>query len=239
MHGDLRLEIWSRPGSNPFQRIDIAPPGPFDFTKRAAGAVGSGKLVIPVNYDRVNELIKRTPGDPATDVRRLARVYAEGVTLPVYEYFLDVTSDEAVESDLTISGAGVESLLADGMVEAWDWDGELESESTFPDWVWGGKDIVGPVAVSWMPHIVEVFTTGTSGSFQLGFSINGGAYNYASINFDDSVFEVEQAVEAIGNVDVVTVEGVGTEQNPWRIAVLSPFGEYTVAIGSTSLGGGG
>lgn len=238
-HGDLRLEVWSRPGSNPFQRIDIAPPGPFSGTKRMATGIGRGQLTIPITYERVNELIRRIPNDPGSDVRRLARVYAEGVTLPVFEFFLDNTSDEAVETDLTLSGASIESIMADAIVEAWDWDGNAESESNFPDWIWGGRDIVGPVETSFRPEITQLYTDASGGSFQFQVSVNDGAFEFGSINFDDSSFEVEQAFEALGNVDRVSVQGNGTQESPWEIEILEPAGEYVVALGVESLTGGG
>lgn len=235
--GDLRKEVWSRPGSNPFERIDIEPPGPFNFTKRAAGGIGQGQITVPTTYERINDLIRRVPGDPGIDVRRLVRVYAEGVTLPVYEYFLDVTGDETGEGNVTLEGAGVESFMSDGTVAPWDWDGQDESTSTFPDWVWGGKELVGPVETTFQPHIARVWTVAAGGSFQFGVSINGGGYDYASIAVGASAFTVQTAVIALSNVDAATVQGSGTATNPWEISITAPAGTYTVALGANTLTG--
>lgn len=239
-HGDLRLEVWSRPGSNPFERKDIAPPGPFSGTKRQANGVGRGQLTVPVNYERINDLIRRTPGDPGSDVRRLARVFAEGVTQPVFEFFLDVTSDELVETDITLSGASIDSMMSDAIVYPWDWDGSTAGESLWPDWIWNGRDILGPSQTTYKPTIFQVYTDAIGGSFQIQVSLNGGAFNFASINWDDNGFEVEQALETqLGNVDVVDVQGHGTQESPWEISILEPEGEYVAALGTESLTGGG
>lgn len=240
--GDLFASVWSRPGAQVFQQEQVHIPGPFSFTKRMAGGVGQGDITVPTDWEFLNDVIQRVPGSPTSDIRRQVIVNQEdtsGAAKYAYSYFLDVTGDELSEREVKISGPGIESIMADAIVYPWDWDGLDQSTSTFPDWIWGGKDIVGPVLTRFAPHIFDLWNTGTSGSFQLGVSADGAAFQYTTIQFNDTATAVETAVEALANVLDAKVEGSGTEANPWRIEIVSPSATYTVAIGPTSLGGGG
>lgn len=240
--GDAWVEIWSRPGSATFERIAANVPGAANFTKRMAGGIGEGNITVPANWDRINAVIKRVPGTPASDIRTLNRAFIEQVTgaaLVKYEWFNDLTDDETDEVDLQIKGPGIESIMADGIVYPWDWDGLDESTSTFPDWIWGGKDIVGPVEATFVPHIIDAWIdAGATGTATIGFSINGGAFQDATVAPGDSAFDVEQAIEALSNITTAEVIGSGTLDTPWQIRILDPDGTYTVAISSGGLSGG-
>src|SRR3972149_2408815 len=195
----LFAEIWTRPGSATFERVVVGDDlGPASFTKRAPSAVGEGRVILPANWDRIAEGIVRDPATPAPGaglagvrartpapranaVRGLVRAfgsagptYADGSPRPVYEWFLDVTSDEFSEGDVEISGPGIESVMADAIAYPWDWAGGGNGQSLWPNWIYGGKDLIGDIEPRCQPEVTAVWNTADGGTFTIGVSIDGG-----------------------------------------------------------------
>jgi len=242
----LWAEIWSRPGAAVFERIVVGDDlGPASFTKRGPAGVGQGDVILPANWDRIAEVIVRDPATPANDVRRLARAYdsegptyASGEPRPIYEWFLDTTSEEFTEADLRITGAGIESIMADAIAFPWDWTGIADEQSLWPNWIYGGKDLIGDIELRYVPAVYRVHTTATGGTFTLGVSKNGGAIEDTDpITYNDT-FDLITELEENVNVDDVEVSGIGTEANPWRIEVLGGPGIYNISINGSGLTGG-
>jgi hypothetical protein len=243
----LFAEIWTRPGAAIFERVVVGDDlGPASFTKRGPSAVGEGRVILPANWDRIAEVIVRDPATPANDVRRLVRAfdsagptYADGSPRPVYEWFLDVTSDEFSEGFVDISGPGIESVMADAIVYPWDWAGGVNEQSLWPNWIYGGKDLIGDIESRYIPEVVRIWTTATGGTFTLEISADGGAFETTdAIAYNATVTVVETEIEENANVTDVTVTGGGTASNPWIIQAISPEVDYVYAINSGSLTGG-
>jgi hypothetical protein len=131
-------------------------------------------------------------------------------------------------------------MVVDAVVMPYDWDGEANFHSYWPDWIYGGKDLISPVQTTFKPHIIRAwFTPGSAGTADLDIDIDGAGFQSATISVGDSAFNVEQAIEALAYGITADVVGNGTEQSPYQIDLLDPSGRYTVAKDQGGLGGSG
>jgi hypothetical protein len=121
----------------------------------------------------------------------------------------------------------------------WDWDGEQIFQSNWPDWIYGGADIIGPVETVFQPQIVDVWIdAGATGTATIGIDIDGAGFQNATVAPGDNSFVVKSALEGLAYAPTVDVQGAGTLNTPWRIRFQDPPGSYTVAISSAGLTGG-
>jgi parallel beta-helix repeat protein len=229
------VEIWTRPGSASFEAVIVDPPIQSASFTRTLSGIGRGELVLPADYDRVDEIILTDLATPANNVRTLVRVFLDdGTATPVvaYEFYADqLERVEGPDNLVSITGPGVESAMGDARVEPYDWDGTANFVSQFPDWVWGGIDVMRSITVSGLarvPDVWEIGTDGTGGTFTL--TLNGNPT--AAIAYNASYNALEGAVQAtdLGNVDAVVDGGEGTIDQPWRLAInLPPDGNSLTA----------
>src|SRR3990172_8927093 len=225
----LFAEIWTRPGAAIFERVVVGDDlGPASFTRRGPSAVGEGRVILPANWDRIAEVIVREPATPANDVRRLVRAfdsagptYADGSPRPVYEWFLDVTSDEFSEGDVEISGPGIESIIAAALVglsnvTTIEVDGvgtavspwRIQSMDPCGDYVYAlsSGSLVGPWEVT--------VTDATGGTW----TATGDGAATAAIAFDATAATVKTEIEALATVTTCTVtKSTTTNTSVWLI----------------------
>ncbi len=221
------VEVWTRPGSATFEPVIVDPPIQSASFTRTLSGIGRGELVLPADYDRVDEIILTDLATPANNVRTLVRVFLDdGTATPVvaYEFYADqLERVEGPDNLVSITGPGVESAMGDARVEPWDWDGTANFVSEFPDWVWGGIDVMRSISVSGLarvPDVWEIGTDGTGGTFTL--TLNGNPT--ANIAYNAAYNAIEGAVQAtdLGNVDAIVDGGEGTIDQPWRLAINLP-----------------
>lgn len=243
---DVRLEVWDRLGAAGFGRKISTLPTITDSARlQPVNGIGEGRASLPDVFDRVAEILTTDPVTPANNVRSLIRVYLDGddsgVTEPYAEWLPDqvIPPSESESGRYEISGLGREAMIRDAVVEPWDWDGNADFLSTWPDWIYGGRDIVGPVETTFAPAINSFWIdVGATGTADIDIDIDGGGFQSATVAPGDSAFDVETAIEALAYGITADVQGNGTIESPWQVRFLDPVGTYTVATDSSGLAGG-
>lgn len=127
----LWVEAWSWPPAS--TKIMDVPVVKHSATLRLSG-VGDGHATLPAGFDRLAELINRDPDTPANDVRTVMRIFQDSGD-PVYEWFPDVGGDlltDQEDAGITLSGSGVESLLADAVLLPYDYPANPTVQRDWP-----------------------------------------------------------------------------------------------------------
>ena len=140
------VEVWTRPGSATFEPVISNPPYTrTSFTSELYGTM-RGEMILPAEYDRIDEIIYTDAATPANNVRTLCRVFFandSGAPVVAGEWFPDsLERIEGPDNLVRITGPGIASVMQDARVEFYDWDGSAQFTSTFPDWVWGGPNVL-------------------------------------------------------------------------------------------------
>lgn len=243
---DTRLEVWDRPGTAGFaSRIETLDSIVDSSRLQPVNGIGEGKVSVPDTFTEVDKVLTVDPVTPANSVRSLIRVYLDGdvsgVSTPYREWLPDaaIPPSEAESGRYEITGLGIESIVRDAVVEPWDWNGEPDFASSWPDWIYGGRDLLSPLQTVFKPHIFHVWVVGTggaiSGTLDIGLSFDGAAFENATVAHNATALAVEAAIEAFTFSPDVEVTGFGTEANPWEISVLSPGGVYVSAQSTGAL----
>lgn len=243
---NIRLEVWDRLGQAGFGRKIATLETLSDSAKlQPVNGFGEGKASLPDTFDRPDELLKADPLNPANKVRSTVRAYLDGsvsgVDPPYREWLVNqiVPPRDTESGRWEISGPGQEAMVYDAVTMPFDWDGEQFFHSYWPDWIYGGKDLIGPVQPKFIPHIIRVWIdTGATGTADIDIDIDGAGFQSATVSPGDSAVTVEAAIEALAYGIEADVVGDGTQQAPWIINLQSPTGNYTVAINSAGLTGG-
>ena len=246
--GDLRAEIWARPGAATIGKIWADPqPVSFGGTVRVS-KTGDGEMTLPDtdNTRSLADLLMLTdPDTPANSKRALVRIYPEGEPSggggQIHEWRVSSVIPPSDDTDLLwqVSGLDPYSFLNDAQIYPYDWDGTDDFTSRFPDWIWGGRDLIGDIEATWRPHTLTVYTDATGGTFTIGVSLDGGAYQTtAALAYNATTVQIDVALTALGYLTDVAVSGEGTASNPWRIQLMAPAGTYTVIMNKGSLTGG-
>lgn len=242
----IRLEVWDRLGTAGFEKKIATLDTHSDSARlQPVNGIGEGRASMPDIFDRAGNILHTDPLNPANNVRSTIRAYLDGdvsgVDPPYVEWLPNqiVPPQDSESGRFEISGLGREGMVIDAIVMPFDWDGEQEFHSWWPDWIYGGKDIIGPVQVTFRPHLFRYWIdTGATGTADIDISFNGGAFVSVAVAPGDTSFDVEAAIEAaIPGIDA-DVTGMGTQQSPWQISLQSPDGDYVVALDSSGLTGG-
>lgn len=245
---DLRLEVWDRLGTAGF-----GPKMTIDTIQDSArlqpvNAIGEGRCTLDDGFRHPELVLTTDPATTTNNVRSLVRVYLDGdisgVTPPYYEWMPEqlIPPSDSESGRFELMGEGRESMVKDAVVLPWDWDGNKTWQSFWPDWIYGGPDIVGPVEVTFKPHIIDAWIdpAGTTGTATIGVSLDGAAYQNATVAPGDNSFAVKAAIEALyGATLKVDVLGAGTVNTPWQIRFQDPPGVYQISISSGGLSAGG
>lgn len=241
----LWAEVWTRPGHAAFDTI-IADPAAsrYGVTLRANG-VGQGNMDVSANYDRLDDILRPDPLVPLNARSSLVRIFHESVAYPIAEWIPTEITGAAAKDDQTVAikGADIFSVIGYARLEAWDWDGTDDHTSKWPDWIWGGRNLLGPMEASYKPAVTrfsrDVAVTG--GTWIIGISINGGAIsntNTIAWNVTAPALDTEITAElvAMGYAQaVVEVSGSGSIADPWRVQSIFPEAEYTFTVDSSGL----
>lgn len=242
---DIRLEVWDRLGSAGFgKRLDLE-----TLTDSArlqpVNAIGEGRASLPDTFIRPEEILISDPFNPINDLKSLVRAYLDGDRSGVDPPFAEWVPNQLIppaESDSgrwEVSGLGREGMVVDAIALPYDWDGEQVFHSFWPDRIYGGKDIIGPVQSKFTPHIFRAWIdTGATGTATIDIDIDGAGFQSATVAPGDSAVTVEAAIEALPYGIEADVVGDGTAQTPWQINLFGPVGVYTIAINSAGLTGG-
>lgn len=242
---DLRLEVWDRLGTAGF-----GPKMTLDTIQDSArlqpvNGIGEGRCTLDDGFRHPELVLTTDPANTANNVRSLVRVYLDGdisgVTQPYAEWMPEqlIPPSDSESGRFEMMGEGRESMVKDAVVLPWDWDGNQIWQSFWPDWIYGGPDVVGPVEVTFKPHIIDAWIdAGATGTATIGVSIDGAAYQDATVAPGDNSFVVKAAFEALAYGMTVDVQGAGTVNTPWQIRFQDPPGVYQISISSGGLSGG-
>ncbi len=234
---DIRLEVWDRPGTTGFGRRIAKLETITDSARlQPVNGIGEGKASVPDSFSRIDEVVRVDPATPANYVRSMIRAYLDGqvsgTDAPYAEWLPDqvIPPSESETGRFEVSGLGREAMIRDAVVEPWDWNGEADFRSSWPDWIYGGRDLLSPVQTVFKPHIFHVWVVPTggaiSGTLDIGVSKDGSAFEQATVAWnaaaEGGAGSVEGELESLSYGLDVEVTGFGTEANPWEISILSP-----------------
>lgn len=211
-------EVWSRPGSSPFQKIVADVPFNASSYHEGLGQVGDGTLSVPSDFP--TELL----ADPSIPSGSLLRLMSSSGRLG--EWLLTQTTPTADADDPTVEaqGVGMNSLLAYARLEPYDWDGSADFTSTFPDWVWGGRNVLfnpGFEENQNTPATWELVINASAGTYTL----SDGTNTTSAIAFNANAVTIEAEIESDLDFTDVLVSGSGTASDPFVIeSVTPPFG---------------
>ena len=138
----FRAEVWARPGDPVYQRrIAQLPVGDGSLTRGYSG-VGTGSVSVPQNYSRLNEILFTDPTTPSNGVWSTIRVFDDAQW--VYDWLPSprFPAQNINNPSTEISGNGIETIMGFGIVEPFDWDGSVSWVSTFPNWIYGGRNLL-------------------------------------------------------------------------------------------------
>ena len=236
------LEVWTRPGDPAYQKRIADLPFIDASANVAYSGVGKGSMRIPANYTRLDEILKTDPVTPANSNWSTIKIVDDSGVL--YEWLPSprIPTGEKADVDVEFGGEGIESIWGFARVEPWDWDGSDSFVSKFPNWIWGGRNLLtnpGFETSGESPIIDELWIDGAvSGSFFL----SDGTNNTAAIAWNEnnpSVIEAElEAASPNPIYDDCLVTGTGTVDDPFIIEAVDPFEGVTLAVGTGLLVGG-
>ena len=225
----LRWEAWPFPGAAPYgvQVRDLqAVSGNGTLPKIPCG---QGSVSIPRGVVRsdgslvLDAVAASDPADPSNDVTSLIRVYRPGEDDPVHEWLVENPVTESDDSDLvTLSGRNIEAVLDYEHVEVWDWDGSDVFQSTFPDHIYGGKNLLGDGTFDDQDTVTERYELWNDQTAASTFQLTMEGVTTAAIAFDATANQVEAAIEATAGITDCLVTGSGTEADPWVIEFIDP-----------------
>lgn len=242
----VRLEVWDRLGEAGFsRRIDTLDALNDSARLQPVNGFGEGRASLPDYFAEAARVLVADPADPSNNTRSLVRAYLDGdksgVDAPYAEWLPTqlLPPEETESGKWEISGPGREAMVVDAICLPYDWNGEQTFRSFWPDWIYGGKDLIQPVVPKFTPHILRVWIdAGATGTATIDVDIDGAGFQSATVAPGDSALDVENAIQALAYGITADVVGVGTQQSPWQITLLDPVGQYTVATNSSGLTGG-
>lgn len=223
-----RAEVWTRPGASTFTHVDtIDSPIKLGATRRGGG-LGEGDMSLPADLDatRLNSILFADKDAPANDVTALIRYYRDGQTsgedAPFFEWLADgrVPPSTVEQPNLTVSGLDINSLFGWASVEAWDWDGSADWQSNFPDWIWGGRNLLGTLEGRYKPEVVTLTITATSGTVTLTVTNDSGSDTTDPVAFNATALTWKLELQDLTNVGLVEVDGPAG--GPFRITFTDP-----------------
>ncbi len=220
MSNHLRYEAWTLPGSSPFEKI-VADLQPISATGRMPiNPVGEGTVTIARDNPRIDDIVTVDSVTPGNDALTLIRAW-RGTSL-IHEWLLENTPDLLDDNSATrLSGRNIEAILDYEHVEPYDWDGTASFQTKFPDWVWGGRNILSNPGFESSRLVTEKYNVshdGTGGTFTLTVM----AQTTAAIAWNATALQVENALELLSTVTDALVSGTGTTTDPWQIEYVDP-----------------
>lgn len=208
----LWAEVWTRPGDANYGRVIDDPVFISGSLQAGLNKVGAGTGVLPDTFPSFDSIIKSTPDDASAYESSTIKVFSEvDPTEPIGEWFPHqlIPPQAKNDHDVQISGPGLNALLAHARVEAWDWDGSDDFTPSFPDWIYGGRNLLtnsDMEETSFTPHIYRLIIDATAGTFDVE---NGGDTSTNDYDVGDGTFEgnLESDLSAVDDLSVTPLSG--------------------------------
>lgn len=224
----LWASAFTRPG-DPNYGVKIAEI-PVTVASGTAGFSGvfPAQMSIPKNYSRLAEILYTDGVVPANGVWSTIKLFSEGTADPIYEWLPSPLIPATSKQDPTvdISGSSIDSIIGFARVEPWDWNGLANFVSTFPDWIYGGRNLLGNPGFedsACRPEVNEI---------RLDPTVSGGTFTLSNSNgttdpiaWNAAASTVENEIEDPGTgpvLDDVLVLGSGTADDPYVITFITP-----------------
>lgn len=234
----IYTEIWTRPGDASFGRVIDDPPWVSHSFHDGINLLGDGNGRIPKSFDRFDEILKVDHATPANCVSSLVRVFDDSdPTTPLFEWlpYSILPGQSKQDPNVDIAGRGIKSILRHARVEAFDWDGSVQWVPQFPDWIYGGDNVLqnpGFESPGTRPTIYELIITATGGTYTL----TDGTDTTSNIDWNDNAITVETRLEAdIAAIDDVLVTAI---DGGFEIEFVSPGFGVSLSVNTGSLTGG-
>ena len=237
------LEVWTRPGAADYGKKIADLPILEASVQVPYSGVGKGSMSLAANYARVDEIIMIDPVDSSNSVWSTIKVVDD--TGWLYEWLPGPRIPQGGKNATSIefAGDGLEAIWSFARVEPWDWDGSANFASTFPDWIWGGRNLLsnpGFEGSTPSPIIDEVWITEDSPPTDPTgtFTLSDGTNTTDALAWNAGAAVVEAELEEAGIYDDCLVAGSGTTDDPWVIEAVAPFEGVTLSVDDTSVTGG-
>ncbi len=229
----VRFEVWTRPDTGTFTRkfplTDIV-----DF-KLQLGMFGNGKIVIPRDHPRLNDILFVDTANHANDVGTLIRPYVGDTHLAGGDFYasrMKIDYGDLGKRNATITGGNLGFALDRTKMRQFDWAAGAETDIDDPDWSYGlGENIIGN------PGFEE------SADFKPG--LVGGKYDIA-IGFEDenaagwvghpssSLYIATDVLPVVDNGDALA----GTFSLVWTAGDLTAPGQLSAISKKIRVAGG-
>lgn len=226
---NLWWEVWPRPGSATFLPIIKDVPTQSSSYHEGLGQIGDGNMALPEDFDT------SILADPSIPSGSLLRLMAPSGLLGEWLLTQTTPTQDADDPTVEAQGVGINSLLAYARLEPYDWDGSDDFTPTFPDWIWGGRNLLTN------PGFENSVQTSTR--YQLTITATGGTYTLSdgtdttsAISWNASAATIETRLEtdiaAISDVLVTPVSG------GFQIEFVNPPFDINLTVNPASLTGG-
>ena len=132
----VRFEVWTRPDTGTFTRkFPLA--SVVDYQLKF-GMFGTGKLTIPRDFTRLNDILYVDPADHSNDEGSLIRAYVgEDHLFDFYASRMAIEYGDLGKRTATITGGALGSALERTRLRQQDWDTGAEGTIVIPDWEYG------------------------------------------------------------------------------------------------------
>lgn len=226
---NLWWEVWPRPGSATFLPIIKDVPTQSSSYHEGLGQIGDGNMALPEDFDT------SILADPSIPSGSLLRLMAPSGQLGEWLLTQTTPTQDADDPTVEAQGVGPNSLLAYARLEPYDWDGSDDFTPTFPDWIWGGRNLLSN------PGFENSVQTSTR--YQLTITATGGTYTLSdgtdttsAISWNASAATIETRLEtdiaAISDVLVTPISG------GFQIEFVNPPFDINLTVNPASLTGG-
>lgn len=226
------FEIWKRPGHPNFGRVIDDPPFREATIHDGVNLKGDGSMQIPNSFDRFDDILKINGASSASSLVRL-RSDIDGSV--VYEWIPRALTPTSAKNDPyeDLSGRGIKQILEYPKTEAFDWDGTDDWVAKFPDWIWGGTNILtnpGFEDAAPQPLIYYLVIDATAGTFTLEDDINHDVTSPLAWNINDGA--LEGAIEAdLAIIDDISVTPLGGIPTGYQLIISATGGTFTISDG--------
>lgn len=230
------VELWTRPGDANFGRIIDSPPFREASWHDGMNLVGDGTMQMPSSYDRFDEILFIDRTTLANSTATMARVFSGPNAEVVGEWLVSGMEPTSSKTDpyVDVFGLGIKSILSYARTESYDWDGSDNWAPRFPDWIYGGPNILsnpGFEDQTFNPRIYWLLIDATAGSFTL----SDGTDTTSALPWDTSdgfiEGQLESDITAIDDISVTPLEGL---PRGYELLITATGGTFTLTAGTTS-----
>lgn len=228
---EIWAEVWTRPGHPDFGRVQPWVPSSSMFWHDGLNLIGDGRMTVLSDWAGLDDTIRGEPDDPELSRRSLIRFFSAFDPTRPLDWLPQtaVPDGDKLNAYTNIDGIGIKALLGHARVEAWDWfQDENIWQPRFPDWVYGGKNILGNPefdSEATNPRKYLLAITATGGTFKLGADFD----ETDPIIANPSDNRIETWIERdLTSFDDVLVAPASGESTGYLLVITGDGGTFTI-----------